>query len=55
MDEIERGIEKVRRDAEGRLDKDNMLKSKMTRDHYFRLQPGKRLETCLPYEEGFQE
>jgi len=30
MEEIKREIEKVRRDAEGRLDKDNMLKSKTT-------------------------
>jgi len=30
MEEIESRIEKVRRDTEGRLDKDNMLESKMT-------------------------
>jgi len=30
MEEIEKGIEKVKRDAKGKLDEDNMLKSKMT-------------------------
>jgi len=34
MEEIERGIEKVRRDAEERLDEDNVLKGKTTRDCY---------------------
>ena len=53
MEEIERGIEKVRRDAEGRLDKNNVLKSKTTRDRCLCLQPGKRLEICLLYEGGF--
>jgi len=32
MEEIERGIEKVKRDAKGKLDEDNMLESKMTQD-----------------------
>jgi len=32
MEEIKRGIEKVKRGAKGRLDEDNMLKSKMTQD-----------------------
>jgi len=33
MKEIKRGIEKVKRDAEGRLDENNMLKSKTTQDY----------------------
>jgi len=32
MKEIERGIEKMKRDAEGRLDENNILKSKTTQD-----------------------
>jgi len=48
-------MEKVRRDAEGRLDEDNMLKGKTTRDHHLFLQPSKRLETCLSCKGGFQE
>jgi len=34
MEKIERGTEKVKRDAEGRLDEDNVLKSKTTQDHH---------------------
>jgi len=30
MEEIETGIEKVKRDAKGRLNEDNVLESKMT-------------------------
>jgi len=45
----------VRRDAKKVSDKDNVLKSKTTRDRHPCLQPGKRLKTRLPYEGGFQK
>ena len=45
----------MKRDAEGRIDEDNIFESKTTRDHHLCLQPSKRLETYLPYEGGFQE
>ena len=45
----------MRRDAEGRLDEDNIFESKTTQDCHLHLQPSKRLETRLPYERGFQE
>jgi len=32
IEEIERGIEKVKRDAEGRLEEDNTLESKTTQN-----------------------
>jgi len=34
IEKLERRIEKLRRKAVGRLDEDNMLESKMTRDHH---------------------
>ena len=37
MEEIESKIEKVKRDTEGKLDKDNALKSNTTRDCYLYL------------------
>jgi len=43
--EVERGTEKLRREAVGRLDEDNVLESKTTQDRHLCLQPGKRLET----------
>jgi len=43
--EVERRTEKLRREVAGRLNEDNMLESKMTRDHCHHLQPRKRLET----------
>jgi len=55
MEEIEREIEKVRRDAKERLDEDNVLESKTTQDCHLCLQPNKRLETHLSCEGGFQE
>ena len=55
IEEVKRRIEKVKRDAEGRLDEDNTLKGKTTRDHHLFLQPSKRLETCLLCKGGFQE
>ena len=53
IEEVERGTEKLRREPVERLDEDNVLKGKTTRDCYFRLQPGKRLETRLLYKRGF--
>jgi len=52
---VERRTEKLRREAAGRLDKDNVLKSKMTQDCCFCLQPSKRLETHLLCKGGFPE
>ena len=43
--EVEKGTEKLRRETAGRLDKDNVLESKTTRDRRLHLQSGKRLET----------
>jgi len=45
IEEAERRIKKLRREAAGRLDENNALKSKTTRDRRFCLQPSKRLET----------
>ena len=45
----------MKRDTEGRLDKDNRLESKTTRDCHLLLQPGKRLKTYLLCKGGFQE
>jgi len=45
IEEVERETEKLRREAAGKLDEDNMLESKTTRDCHLHLQPGKRLET----------
>jgi len=45
IEQIEREIEKLRREVAKRLDKDNMLKGKMTRNHHLYLQPSKRFET----------
>ena len=55
IEEVERRTEKLRREAVGRLDKDNTLKSKTTRDCCLCLQPSKRLETHLLCEGGFPE
>jgi len=43
--EVERGTEKLKREVTRRLDKDNVLESKMTQNHHLYLQPSKRLET----------
>jgi len=45
IEEVERRTEKLRKEAVERLDEDNALKSKITRDRHLCLQPGKRLET----------
>jgi len=55
IEAVERRTEKLRREAVGRLDKDNTLKSKTTRDCCLCLQPSKRLETHLLCEGGFPE
>jgi len=55
IEEVKRKTEKLRREAAGRLDKDNALESKTTQDCRLCLQPSKRLETRLPYEGEFQE
>jgi len=47
IEEIERRTEKLRREAAERLDKDNVLESKIARDCCLCLQPGKRLKTRL--------
>jgi len=43
--EVKRGIEKLRREVTGRLDENNALEGKTTRNHCLYLQPSKRLET----------
>ena len=53
--EVERRTEKLRREAAGRLDEDNMLKSKTTWDRHLCLQPSKRLETQPLCKGGFPE
>jgi len=45
IEEVERRTEKQKRETAGRLDEDNVLESKTTRDHHLCLQPGKRPET----------
>ena len=55
IEEIEKGKEKLRREAAKRLDEDNALKGNMTQDRCLYLQPSKRLETHLLYKGGFQE
>jgi len=45
IEEVESGIEKLRREAVGRLDKDNALEGKMTQNCRLYLQPSKRFKT----------
>ena len=45
----------MRRDVVGRLEEDNTLENKTTRDCHLCLQPGKRLETQPLCVEGFLE
>jgi len=42
---VERGTEKLRREAAGRLDEDNALENKTTQDRHLHLQSSKRLKT----------
>jgi len=44
VEELGRRTEKLRREAVGRLNENNALKSKTTQDHHLYLQPSKRLE-----------
>ena len=39
IEEVERGIEKLRKETEGRLDEDNTLEGKMPQDFCLCLQP----------------
>jgi len=55
IEEVEKGIEKLRKEAEERLDEDNGLKDKTTRDCYLCLQLGKRLKIYLLCKGRFQE
>jgi len=55
IEKVEREIEKMKKEAKGRLDEDNTLKSKTTRDRHLLLQPIKRLEAHLSCKGGFQE
>ena len=55
IEEIERRTEKLRKEVAGRLDEDNVLKSKTTWDCHLCLQPSKRLETWLLCKGGFPE
>jgi len=47
IEEVEKRLEKLRKELARRLDKDNVLESKTTQDRYLYLQPSKRLETQL--------
>jgi len=55
IEEVERGIGKLKKEAEGRSDKDNRLNGKTTQDRCLFLQPSKRLKTCLLCKGGFLE
>jgi len=55
IEEVKRRTEKLRRETVRRLDEDNVLKSKTTRDCRFCLQPSKRLETQPSCKGGFLE
>jgi len=55
IEELGRRTEKLRREAVGRLDEDNVLESKTTRDRCLCLQPSKRLEIWPSCEGGFLE
>jgi len=48
-------LERSDREVEKRFDEDNMLESKMTRDHYLSLQPIKRLKSYLLFRKKPQE
>jgi len=53
--EIERGVRKLEKEIEGRIDEDNALKSKATQDHHLLLWPSKRLKNHLSCKGGFLE
>jgi len=55
IEEIESRTEKLKREAAERLDEDNMLEGKMTRNCHLYLQPSKRFKTRPSCERGFLE
>jgi len=55
IEQVERGIEKLRRETTRRLDEDNTLEGKMTRNCRLYLQPSKRFETRPSCKRGFLE
>jgi len=55
IEEVKRRTGKLRREVVRRLDKGNMLKSKMAQDRHLCLQPIKRLEIQPSCERGFLE
>jgi len=55
LEKVERETKKLRREAVGRLDEDNVLEGKITQDHHLYLQPNKRLKICPLYKGEFPE
>jgi len=55
IEDVEKRIEKLRKEVEGRSNEGNMLKGKTTQESHLLLQPSKRFEICLLYERGFLE
>jgi len=55
IEEVKSRTEKLRRETVRRLNEDNVLKSKTTRDCHFCLQPSKRFETQPSCKGGFLE
>ena len=55
IEQVERGTEKLRREAAGRLNEDNMLEGKTTRNYCLYLQPSKRFETQPSCKREFLE
>jgi len=55
IEDVEREIRNLKREVEGRIDKDNVLKSKMTWDCHLLLRPSKKLKNCLLCEGGLLE
>ena len=48
---VEEGLERLDREVEERINEDNMLKSKTTRDCHLSLWPSKRLKSYLLFRE----
>ena len=55
IEDTGRGIRKLEREIERRIDKDNTLESKTTWDYHLFLQPSKRLKNHLSCKGGFLE
>ena len=55
IEKVEKGTKKLRRETVGRLDEDNALENKITRNCHLYLQPSKRFETQPLCERGFLE